>query len=120
MDIETYSERNEPIFQMEPELAAKLKEHKNKAAHICGQHMHRPVKVHTVDGAMHEGVIVHIDERHLYLHLHPASYRDAVRPVFPPYGPFGPVPYGPFPYNPYASAIIPLTLFNLLTIALLA
>ncbi|GFN31555.1 hypothetical protein [Paenibacillus xylaniclasticus] len=70
---------------------------RNKINPICGNHMHRHVVVETVDGHKYTGVIVHVDERCLYLQC---AWQD---------------PRSFMPYN----VILPLVLFELLVISLL-
>lgn len=96
---------NEAIYQMEPAMVEKLHHMKQHIHGICKKHMHRPVRVHTTHGQTFEGHIVHVDDNMLYLKPLPGHVRGF---------------YNPIAQQQYANnVILPLVLFNLLTIALL-
>ncbi|WP_080834038.1 hypothetical protein [Cohnella massiliensis] len=95
------------IYKPDPELTRHLKSVQDHVHRVCAPHLNRPVMVETMDGDVFEGHIVHCDKGVLYLRL---SAERTDRAFFP--GPFG----GP---GPYGNFILPLVLFNLLTISLL-
>lgn len=108
----------QPIYQAEPEAVEVLKKCTEKLHHVCMKHLNRPVRVQTVHGQSHEGVIVHVDAQHLYLQINAEPARSYYRSLSP-YG-YGYGYPGYYPgYNPYYNTILPLALFNLLTISLL-
>ncbi|WP_281885749.1 hypothetical protein [Paenibacillus sp. YYML68] len=101
------------IFEMEKSDVDVLSKCKHKVHDICSQHMHKPVRIQTVQGSMHDGIIVHIDMQYVYLQVMPGHSRAFLGS---PYG-YG---YGAPGYNPYYNnVILPLALFDLLAIALL-
>lgn len=75
--------------------------------------MHRRVRVHTIDGHLHEGTIVGMDGGIIYLNVEMTA--GVQRAFYPFYSPF----YSPL-YNPYAGTILPLALYDLLVLTLLA
>ncbi|WP_127530881.1 hypothetical protein [Paenibacillus kobensis] len=85
------------LYKADAQHVKHVRDIRNKINPICGNYMHRHVAVETVDGHKYTGVIVHVDERCLYLQC---AWQD---------------PRGFMPYN----AILPLVLFELLVIALL-
>ncbi|THF84597.1 hypothetical protein [Cohnella fermenti] len=101
--------RAEPqvIYKPDPALVQHLKAVQDHVHAVCAPHTHKLVKVEMMDGDVFEGRIVHCDKGVLYLHL---STDAGERGFFP-----GPTP---FP-NPYSNFVLPLVLFNLLTISLL-
>ncbi|MBH5318679.1 acetyl-CoA acetyltransferase [Paenibacillus sp. GSMTC-2017] len=64
----------------------------------CGSHMHKHVRVQTLDGHIYEGMILHVDRSILYLQIMMQDPRSFV--------------------NPY-NVILPLVLYELLVITLL-
>lgn len=104
-----YPAQSQTIFEMDAKEVEVLTKCKDKLHAICVQHMHKHVRVRTVHGSTHEGVIVHIDHYYVYLQQSHGHSR-----AFLPY------PYSYPYYNPYYSnVILPLALFDLLAIALL-
>ena len=96
------------IYQADPHVSHALKECREKLHHICRQHLHRQVQVQMDNGQIFTGVIAGFDDYYLYLDV---SGSGNMR--FPVYFP-------PYPgYSPYGASILPLVLFNLLTISLL-
>src|SRR5690606_20272716 len=98
-----------PVYEADASVMHTIQQCRERIHHICRQHMNRRVMVHTVHGQSHEGLIVGFDDHYLYLDV---SVSAGMRPPFPaPYPPFYP-PY----YDPFSQTILPLVLFNLLTI----
>ncbi|EFM10378.1 hypothetical protein PaecuDRAFT_2814 [Paenibacillus curdlanolyticus YK9] len=85
------------IYKADANHAKHVRDIRSKLNPVCGSYMHRHVCVETVDGHKYTGVIVHVDERCLYLQC---AWQD---------------PRGFMPFN----AVLPLVLFELLVIALL-
>lgn len=75
-----------------------------EAYYNCLKCKNRKVRILTKDGKEHRGTIVDVDRQNVY--LRPES-GDATTSAFYPYGGF------------YGNAIIPLSLFTLLAIALI-
>ncbi|MCM3782647.1 hypothetical protein M3231_06660 [Neobacillus mesonae] len=137
------------MFQCEHQVADYLKKYREYVKQSCEQFMNHDVSIQTLDGETVEGTIVSIDPHHVYIRLHdqrgiggPGFYG----PGGPGYG--GPGPnwghggghghghghhgpgyggpgyggpgYGPgYGPGPNPNVILPLTLFNLLTLSLL-
>ena len=85
------------LYQADAQWLDQVKKTRQKLSGICGQCMHRKVRVQTIDGHTYEGVVVGHD--HTYLHL---STNAATNSRF----------WGP-------AAITTLVLFELLVIVLL-
>lgn len=92
-----------PIYQCDANLHQALKSVKAHMHGLCAQHTGKLARVETLDGEVFEGHLMHCDRGILYLNV-PGN-----RAFFP--GP--PVPFA----NP--GFVLPLVLFNLLTISLL-
>ncbi|MFC5651361.1 hypothetical protein ACFPYJ_20050 [Paenibacillus solisilvae] len=88
------------LYQAEPSLGGVVQHARSRIHDLCAGHMHRAVRVETVDGIVYEGMISHVDRNFLYLQCVPVWEN------------------GRAFYNPN-SAIIPLVLFELLVITLL-
>jgi hypothetical protein len=100
-----YAGRAEPttIYQCDPQLKQALAAVRDRLHQVCAPHTNRAVRIETMDGDVFEGHILHCDRGVLYLRLtNDARYRAFV----------------PYP-NPYSNFVLPLVLFNLLTISLL-
>lgn len=106
--VVNFNPSGEAVYQMDPAMVEKLHHMKQHIHGICKKHMHRPVRVQTTHGTTFEGYIIHIDDVHLYLNPLPGHVR----------GFFNPLAAAQQQYA-YNNVILPLVLFNLLTIALL-
>ncbi|MFS1511546.1 hypothetical protein VQL36_03780 [Chengkuizengella sp. SCS-71B] len=87
------------IWQNEPHREQFLKQLRDDAKSICYRNINRQVSIQTIDGELHEGTIVKVDRDHLYIRVHSNQHRSRQY--------FG------------GGFIMPLVLFNLLTISLL-
>jgi hypothetical protein len=96
------------IYQMDPAMVESLHKMKLHIHGLCKEHMHHPVRVQTIHGQTFEGHIVHIDDEILYLKPLPGHVRSFFNPLA--------AAQQQYAYN---NVILPLVLFNLLTIALL-
>jgi hypothetical protein len=94
------------VYQAEPGFVQTLQSIRINIHGLCGMYKSRMVRVQTVDGMTHEGIIVHVDARHLYLSVSQMGHQRA----------FG-YPYGGGYY--YNNVILPLVLYELLLITLL-
>lgn len=100
------------VYQADTQHVNAVKGMREKLHGVCKQHMmNRHVLVKTIDGHEYEGVIVFVDDGNLYLSL--AQDEELNRRFFP----YSPGISGAV--NP-AGAILPLVLYNLLVITLLA
>jgi len=99
--------RDQVLYQASPEWAAPLKSIRDRIHRICNAHLHRSVRVQTLDGHTYEGVIVHTDKHHVYLKV-----------ATSPADPSSPWESGRF-FGPSDFAILTLVLFELLVIVLL-
>jgi len=97
--------RIQPLFQMESNVIETLHKTKEHIRGLCHQYLNHPVRVQTVHGQTFDGYIVDIDEYHVYLSPMPGHVRSF-------FGGFGPAAYN--------SVILPLVLYELLVISLLA
>jgi hypothetical protein len=86
------------IYQANPRHTAMVQEVRDHVLKNCGCHMHKYVRVQTVDGHVYEGMILHVDRNILYLQC---TIQEP-RAFFAPY-----------------NAILPLVLYELLVITLL-
>lgn len=96
------------VFQADPQTVQAMQQCKQAIHHVCRQHMHKRVQVQTMQGQVHTGTLVGFDDHYVYLDVSSPGVPDARYPFFPPAA-----------YNPYSAAVLPLVLFNLLTISLL-
>lgn len=102
------------IYQADPEMVAKIKSAGDHLRHSCKPYMNRRVRVQTLEGHVHEGVITGIDGKHLYLSVTVAA--DTARGLYNPYY----NPYNPYPGSAYYNnVVLPLVLYELLVISLL-
>ncbi|MGF9714897.1 MULTISPECIES: hypothetical protein [Paenibacillus] len=109
MEKAPHAGQQQPIYELEANALEVIGKCKEKLLHVCSQHVHKPVRVQTVHGQTFDGIIVHVDNHHLYLQTLPGHSR-ALLP--------GPYPYFPY-YSYYSNVILPLVLFDLLAITLL-
>jgi hypothetical protein len=114
--------------------AETLRKKREEMQSICGQYMNRPVRVETMDGEVVEGTMVHVDRRYVHIAVHPLPDHRPVPGIGPGFGPgyghgpgYYPVPRpGPYPvpapgiYPNPSNVILPLVLYELLVISLLA
>ncbi|ULO09617.1 acetyl-CoA acetyltransferase [Paenibacillus sp. 19GGS1-52] len=108
------------IYQADPAVIQHLHGVRESLHHSCKPYLNHKVKVQTVEGQVHEGVIAGVDNKHLYLSVTvtPEMARGYYNPYYKPY----PTPYpgGPYPGSPYNNnVILPLVLFELLAISLI-
>jgi hypothetical protein len=102
-----YAIQPQVIYQADPALVQAMQSTKANIIEQSKQCMHKPVRVQTIQGHQLEGTIVHLDHQYMYLkvEMNPETNRQ----LFNPY------------YNPYNSGVIlPLVLYELLVISLLA
>jgi hypothetical protein len=99
---------NQPIYQADHAMLQSIHHGREKVHEACKHYMHKYVCIHTTTGE-HDGVIVGFDDHFLYLDVTqaPMGMRFYPGPVFQPYNPY------------YSSVILPLVLFDLLTISLI-
>lgn len=92
-------ENNAPIlYQAEPQHTEMVMQVRDRVMGMCGGHMHKHVRVQTVDGHIYEGMLMHMDHCILYLQCTMHNPRAFM--------------------NPY-NAVLPLVLYELLVITLL-
>lgn len=97
------------VHQAQPEEIRTLQTIRQRVHSVAPKCMHRRVRVQTIDGHVHEGVIAGMDGGIIYLNV---QFSAGETRAFSPF-------YGPY-YNPYYSTILPLALYDLLVITLLA
>jgi hypothetical protein len=93
-----------PIYQSNPSIQQAMKSVNDHIHQLCADHINQLVKVETTDGDVFEGHIHHCDRGIVYLRMPDDGSN---RGFFP--GAFG----------ASSSLVLPLVLFNLLTISLL-
>lgn len=89
------------VYQAEPNWQHTMKHKRDAIMHALHPHMGHKVRVTTIDGHTHEGVLINADGHHVYLNMDHGHHR----PI-----------YTPAQYN----QILTLVLFELLVIVLLS
>lgn len=99
----------QPLYQADPGLVQSVQKARERIHQACDHCLNRHVRVQTLDGQVHEGVVVHVDDHFLYLNASAPNdhARGFFNPLFSGYG---------FGYN---NVVLPLVLYNLLAITLL-
>ncbi|AHV95746.1 hypothetical protein [Paenibacillus sabinae] len=101
MNVQYPAMQQQVLYQADPSSVQTLKSIKDRTHHICRTYINRRVRIQTLSGHVHEGVIVGCDDRMLYLRVknpgHPRAF-----------------------YGPSDEAILTLVLFELLVIVLLS
>lgn len=105
------------IYQADPAVVQHLHGVRESLHHSCKPYLNHKVKVQTIDGMMHEGIIAGMDSKHMYLMITVNS--EPARGFYNPY--YHPYPGTGYPYPApiYNNAILPLVLFELLAISLI-
>jgi hypothetical protein len=103
---EPIQQQLQPLYQADPALVQSVKSARDRVHDVARHCLNRPVRVHTMAGHVHEGVIVHVDDDHLYIRV---TVHDQTRGFFNPLA-------SAYAYN---DVILPLVLYNLLAITLL-
>lgn len=97
------------VYQAEPNWQHMAKHKRDAVMHALHPHMGRKVRITTIDGHTHEGVLINADGHHVYLHVDHHGYQPGY------HGHHRPI-YTPAQYN----QIMTLVLFELLVILLLS
>ncbi len=105
MFLNQYRNGHRRIYEADAAWCEQVKAARRKLADICESCKNRTVRVETLDGEVYEGTLVGTGGSHLYLSVQDKRF-------FSPWG------YG-FGYGGYGSFILPLVLFDLLTLTLL-
>ncbi|WP_310550320.1 hypothetical protein [Paenibacillus glufosinatiresistens] len=109
------------IYQADPAVVHHVRKVRDTIHTNLKPCLNRRLRVQTMDGTLHEGVLSGYDSSHLYLTVPaapvPATARAFFPPPRPPYPPYAPPPPPP-PVNP-GSAVLPLVLYSLLAISLI-
>jgi hypothetical protein len=109
------------LYQADEGLADHITKVRETLLPLCHQYRNHAVRVETIDGRSFEGIIVEVDAGHLYLQV--TDHNRAFFPQPSPYSPYGPSFGGAFypQQQPFFNnnVILPLVLFELLTIALI-
>jgi hypothetical protein len=107
-EMEYPVKQKQVVYEAETKVVEYIKICRERLYKICHQCIDRLVRIQTMDGIVYEGMIVKVDKKHVYLSIsqgYPDGYME--RGFF----------YGPGAY--YSNVILPLALFDLLTITLL-
>lgn len=99
--------QQQALYEADPALVQSVKSARERLHHVARHCINRPVRVQTMDGHVHEGVVVNVDDCHLYLSVTVPDHQAR--------GFFNPL-YQAYTYN---NVILPLVLYNLLAITLL-
>lgn len=94
------------IYRVDANAAESLLSIRKKLCDLCETYAGRLVRVQTMDGAVYDGIIRHHEGCILYLELDSPGYRAFWNPFIG--------------FNPYYNTILPLVLYELLVISLLA
>lgn len=94
------------LYRADTAIVDTLRTVKKRLCDICESCTGRHVRVQTMDGRVYDGIIRHHEDCVLYLELSSPGYRAFWSPIAP--------------YNPYYNTILPLVLYELLVISLLA
>ncbi|GAB6927840.1 hypothetical protein JCM10914A_18230 [Paenibacillus sp. JCM 10914] len=93
--------QEQTIYQAETSTSQGIQAIRDHLHHLCKQHLHKLVRVETLDGDVFEGVVVGCNRGIVYLSMPAEGHPRA---------------FGPSYYN---QVILPLVLFELLVITLL-
>ncbi|MEF3304387.1 acetyl-CoA acetyltransferase [Paenibacillus sp. GYB003] len=96
---------SQALYEADPAFVQALKSCRERLNDVCRQCANRPVRIQTIHGHVHEGVIAGIDDRHLYLSVKAHDARGFFNPLYQAYT--------------YNNVILPLVLYELLVISLL-
>ncbi|WP_341347844.1 hypothetical protein [Paenibacillus sp. FSL H3-0469] len=110
------------IYQADPAVVQHLNGVRDSLHQSCKPYLNHKVQVQTLDGQMHEGTLAGMDSKNMYLVVTIATDmgRGYYNPYYKPYpGPGYPGPGYPYPGTVNSNVIMPLVLFELLTISLL-
>ncbi|MBO2943095.1 hypothetical protein JJQ72_03750 [Paenibacillus sp. F411] len=101
------------LYQCDQHMAQQMKQHKSKVHHALQNAVNRKVRIETVDQEVLEGTLVGYDKTFIYISMEPVQSRG--------YYPYPGGYYPPRPRPPYypSNVILPLALFDLLTLTLL-
>lgn len=91
------------VYQAKGSFVQSLRDMREKMHHLCHKYMHRPVRIQTMDGMIYDGVIVNMDRGILYIQMQQPVIQRGL--------------YNAYMYN---NVILPLVLYELLTISLLS
>ncbi|WP_148277786.1 acetyl-CoA acetyltransferase [Paenibacillus popilliae] len=89
------------IYQMEPGTVQALYSIRDRVQHMGRMYKDRHVRVQTIDGQVHDGIIVNVDRCHLYLYTRALTEQRGLSEAY------------------YNNVILPLVLYELLVITLL-
>ncbi|BBI33829.1 hypothetical protein KCTCHS21_32280 [Cohnella abietis] len=89
------------LYHADPNVVTTLRSIRDRVYQISSTHLNQRVHVQTLDGNTYEGVIVHVDSRHVCIRVSQPSGQRAF-------------------FGPSEAAILTLVLFELLVIVLLA
>ena len=108
------------IYQADPAVVQHLNGVRDSLHESCKPYLNHKVQVQTLDGQMHEGTIAGMDSKHMYLAVTLATDmgRGYYNPYYKPYPGYPGHGY-PYPGTVNSNVIMPLVLFELLTISLL-
>ncbi|GAB2701194.1 hypothetical protein ACFQWB_06135 [Paenibacillus thermoaerophilus] len=112
------------VYQANAAALQAMKQHVQQVQQICKSCVNKKVQVQTIKGQTLQGVVHSVDDDHLYLLVEGGGQPnwqqsarefefEEMRQFYPGYGYYGGY------YSPYYSAILPLSLFTLLAIALI-
>lgn len=104
MSLQYPGHQQQALYQADPNMSHTLKSVRDQFSHICRKHVNQHVRIETLDGDVFEGLLVKCDKGILYIQMpqHGGQRSYMGRP---------PV---------YNNAILPLVLYELLVITLLA
>ena len=101
MSLQYQHGHNQLLYQSDPTVASTLNSIRDHVYNATCNHLNRRVRIQTLDGHTYEGMIVHVDNRHMYLRVSPPPGQRLF-------------------FGPSDAAILTLVLFELLVIVLLS
>ncbi|MCJ8012106.1 hypothetical protein MUG84_10160 [Paenibacillus sp. KQZ6P-2] len=101
MSLQYPGYQQQTLYQAEPNMSHTLKSLREQFSHICRKHINQHVRVETLDGDVFEGTIVNCNKGILYIQM-TMPQQTGQRSFY------------------YNNVILPLVLYELLVITLLA
>ncbi|OZB92800.1 hypothetical protein [Paenibacillus sp. XY044] len=105
MSVQYSGYQHQTLYQAEPHMSQTLHSARDRFNQLCRQHVNKHVRIETLDGDVFEGVLVHCDKGIVYIQTPQSTGQRAFLPGRPPF---------------FNQTILPLVLYELLVISLLA
>ncbi|MGN7359734.1 hypothetical protein ACTHPF_19155 [Paenibacillus sp. SAF-054] len=99
MSLQYPGYQQQTLYQADPQMSQSLKSVRDQFTHMCQKHVNQLVRIETLDGDVFEGMIVNCNKGILYIQMPMAQHHGQ---------------------RSFSGAILPLVLYELLVITLLA